>query len=53
MIENFGNSIIKLNKCFMLFSCLAYPYTLKKEAIFFSENSVDFSTDYMALYPRR
>jgi hypothetical protein len=38
---------------FMMVSCLAYFSTLKMEAIYYSETSVYFSTDYMALYSRR
>jgi hypothetical protein len=39
-----------LQPAFMLVSCLAYPATLKMEAICSSETSVDFK--WTVLYPR-
>jgi hypothetical protein len=41
--------------CYMLHavSRLSYFLTLKMEATCSSETSVDFSTDYTVLYPRR
>jgi hypothetical protein len=38
---------------FTLVSGLGYSSTPKIEATFFSETSVDFSTDYSAFYPKR
>jgi hypothetical protein len=39
--------------CFILVSCLTYSSALKMEATYSAETSVDFSTDYTALYARK
>jgi hypothetical protein len=35
-------SLVLLVACFMMFSCFAYSWTLKREVTCFSETSVDF-----------
>jgi hypothetical protein len=42
-----------LAACFTLLSCMTYSSILSLKATYLSETSVDFSTDYTALYPRR